>query len=200
MLGEVEHVTHVSWKPYPTGHAGHGAIVALQTMMRDHGVTEANLAHFAYRAPPLIKRLVGRRPQPGCAVAYARLCFAYLGAVTLQRGSVTLDSFSDALRDDRDLHRLAERFWVEDDGNPDPAAFVPAEAIARLTDGAIVRVPVVQQFGSPEWPLSREEHCAKARACLAFGGFEPAYEALLPVLDRFETEPDAVQALRPAFA
>jgi 2-methylcitrate dehydratase PrpD len=200
LLGQVEHVTRLSWKPYPTGRAGHGAIVALQTMMRDHGVTEANLVHFEYRAPPLIKRLVGRRPQPGCAVAYARLCFAYLGAVTLRRGSVTLDSFTDHLRDDRDLLRLAERFVVEDDGNPDPAAFVPAEAIARLTDGTTVRVPVVQQFGSPEWPLSRDDHCAKARACLAFGGIEPAFDALLGVLDRFETVPDAFVALRPAFA
>lgn len=200
MLGQIEHVTQVSWKPYPTGRAGHGAIVALQTMMRDHGVTEANLAHFAYRAPPLIKRLVGRRPQPGCAVAYARLCFAYLGAVTLRHGSVTLDSFADHLRDDVDLLRLAERFVVEDNGNPDPAAFVPAEAIARLTDGTCVRVPVVRQFGSPQWPLSRDEHCAKARACLAFGGIEPAFDGLLGVLDSFETVPDAMIALRPAFA
>ena len=38
------------------------AIVARRTMMRSHGVSEANLAQFVYRAPPLIERLVGRRP------------------------------------------------------------------------------------------------------------------------------------------
>jgi 2-methylcitrate dehydratase PrpD len=198
-LGKVEHITQVSWKPYPTGRAGHGAIVALQTMMRDHGVKEANLAEFVYRAPPLIARLVGRRPVVGCAVPYARLCFPYLGAVTLRYGTVALDSFAQDLRDDPALHRLAERFFVEDDGNPDPAAFVPAEAIARLTDGSTVRVPVTQQFGSPEWPLTREQHGDKARACLAFGGLGAAFDPLLAVLDRFESSPDAFQALAPAF-
>jgi 2-methylcitrate dehydratase PrpD len=200
MRRKVEHITELSWKPYPTGRAAHGAIVALQTMMRDHGVTEANLAEFVYRAPPLIARLVGRRPVVGCAVPYARLCFAYLGAVTLRQGTVALDSFGQALRDDPALHRLAERFRVEQDSNPDPAAFVPALAEARLTDGSAVRVPVTGQFGSPEWPLTRDQHCDKARACLAFGGRAQAFDALLAVLDRFETAPDALAALQPAFA
>jgi len=199
LLGRVEHVTRLSWKPYPTGRAGHGAIVALQTMMRDHGVRDANLAEFIYRAPPLIQRLVGRRPAPGSAVAYNRLCFAYLGAVTLRHGTVSLDSFAQAMRDDPDLVRSAERFRVEDDGNPDPAAFVPAEAMARLTDGSIVHVPVLQQFGAPEWPLTREQHCDKARACLIFGGLERAFDPLLAVLDGFETAPDALRALGAAF-
>jgi 2-methylcitrate dehydratase PrpD len=199
MLGTVEHITRLSWKPFPTGRAGHGAIVALRTMMREHGVTEANLAEFVYRAPPLIARLVGRRPVLGCAVPYARLCFAYLGAVTLRYGTVALDSFAQSLRDDPALHHLAERFRVEFDDNPDPAAFVPAEAIARLTDGATLRVPVMRQFGSPEWPLSREQHNAKARACLAFGALEAVFDPLLVVLDSFEAAPDALQALRPVF-
>jgi len=200
LLGQAEHITSLSWKPYPTGRAGHGAIGALQTMMRDHGVTQTNLAEFVYRAPPLIARLVGRRPSPGCAVPYARLCFAYLGAVTLRQGTVALDSFAQALREDPAVYHLAERFRVEADDNPDPAAFVPAEAIARLTDGTTLRVPVIRQFGSPEWPLSRNQHCAKARACLAFGGMDTAFDRLLVVLDDFETVPDALQALAPALA
>jgi hypothetical protein len=77
---------------------------------------------------------------------------------------------------------------------------VPAEAIARLTDGTTLRVPVIRQFGSPEWPLSRDQHCAKARACLAFGGMDTAFDRLLVVLDSFETVPDALQALAPALA
>ena len=199
LLGHVDHVTQLSWKPYPTGRAAHGAIVALQTMMRDHGVSGENLVEYVYRAPPLIARLVGRRPVAGCAVAYARLCFAYLGAVTLRGGTVALDSFADELRNDRALLALADRFRVEADDNVDTAAFVPAEAIARLANGSIVRIPVVQQFGSPEWPLTREQHCAKARACLAFGGLDHAFDDLLRVLDNFDTEPDALQALRAAF-
>ena len=102
--------------------------------------------------------------------AYARLCFAYLGAVVLRRGTVGLGDFTEASLDDPDLHALAERIVVEVDGNPDPAAFVPAVATASLSDGRTVEIAVTRQYGSPEWPLDRAAHFAKARACLAFGG------------------------------
>ena len=54
---------------------------------------------------------------------------------------------------------------------------------------------MARQFGSPEWPLSREEHLAKARACLALGGMAAAYDALLPVLVGVEGEADAMAAI-----
>jgi 2-methylcitrate dehydratase PrpD len=162
-------------------------------------VTASNLEAFVYRAPPLIARLIGRRPFAGMKPAYARLCFAYLGAVVLMRGEVGLDSFDDATLNDPAVLALAEKIVVEADGNADPAAFTPATATATLIDGSSVRTEVTRQFGSPGWPLSREEHFAKARACLEFGRLPEAYEALAPIFDTFEAVPDAAAALRPAF-
>ena len=192
-------ISEVSWKPFPTGRAAHGAIVATQALMRDHGLSAANLTSLTYRAPPLIHRLVGRRPHVGMTVAYARLCFAWLGAVVLTRGTIGLDDFTPERLANPALLALAERITVEADANPDPAAFVPAEAVAVLADGRTLRAAVARQFGSPEWPLSREEHLAKARACLSFGGMAGAYDALLPVLDAFEAEADAMVALGAGF-
>jgi 2-methylcitrate dehydratase PrpD len=198
-LGARQRIEELSWKPFPTGRAAHGAIVALRGMVRDGSVTAGNLGSFVYRAPPLIARLIGRRPFAGMKPAYARLCFAYLGAVVLMRGEVGLDSFDDATLNDPAVLALADRILVEADGNPDPAAFTPATAVATLTDGATVRTEVTRQFGSPGWPLSREEHFAKARACLDFGELSEAYDALAPIFDRFDQVPDAAAALRPAF-
>jgi 2-methylcitrate dehydratase PrpD len=198
-LGKRWRIEEVSWKPFPTGRAAHGAIVALQGLVTDGAVSPDTLERFTYRAPPLIARLIGRRPFIGMGAAYARLCFAYLGAVVLTRGTVGLEDFSEASLADPALHDLAARIMVETDGNPDPAAFVPAEATAALKDGGSLHVAVERQFGSPGWPLTREQHFAKARACLKFGGLPGAEAALAPIFDSFDMAPDALAALAPAF-
>ena len=198
-LGVRYRIEEVSWKPFPTGRAAHGAIVSLRQMMSEHGVDADTLRRFVYRAPPLIGRLIGRRPFVGMKPAYARLCFAYLGAVVMRRGTVGLSDFTETSLDDPDLHALAERIVVEVDGNPDPAAFVPAMANATLSDGRTVEIAVTRQYGSPEWPLDRAAHFAKARACLAFGGLPRADGPLASIFESFETVADAAAALRPAF-
>lgn len=68
-------ISEVSWKPFPTGRAAHGGIVALQTVIATHGLRADAVAEVVYRAPPLIYRLVGRRPtaemtQPGRGFAW----------------------------------------------------------------------------------------------------------------------------------
>jgi 2-methylcitrate dehydratase PrpD len=198
-LGQRHRIEEVSWKPFPTGRAAHGAIVALRDLVRDKAVTADNLKSFVYRAPPLIARLIGRRPSLGMDAAYARLCFPYLGAVVLRRGVVGLGDFGADSLGDPDLLALAERIRVEADDNPDPAAFVPARATASLNDGQVLHVEVSRQFGSPSWPLGREEHFAKARACLAFGGLPQAEPALAPIFDGFEQVEDALGAMAAAF-
>ncbi len=194
-LGRVRRIGELSWKPFPTGRAAHGAIIALREMMAGQGVGMDTLGGFVYRAPPLIHRLVGRRPFAGMSVAYARLCFAWLGAVVLTRGTVDLADFTPERLADPVLLALAERIVVEVDDNPDPAAFVPAIGIATLTDGSVVRVAVERQFGSPEWPLSRDEHLAKARRCLEFGGLPEVHADLAALIERIDRVDDVAAAL-----
>nr|WP_087573424.1 MULTISPECIES: MmgE/PrpD family protein [unclassified Sphingomonas]AJW29453.1 MmgE/PrpD family protein [Sphingomonas sp. JE1] len=204
-LGKRQRVSELSWKPFPTGRAAHGAIIAMRRMMDAHGLTAATLQRFTYRAPPLIHRLVGRRPYAGMSVAYARLCFAWLGAVVLTRGTVDLADFTPERLADPALLALAERIVVEVDDNPDPAAFVPAIGVAELSDGRAISETVTRQFGSPEWPLSREEHLAKVHRCLEFGGVAHVHADLAALVDRFDTLDDVGAALaelleRPASA
>lgn len=194
-LGKRHRVSELSWKPFPTGRAAHGAIVALRHMMDVHGLTAAELKHFTYRAPPLIQRLVGRRPYAGMSVAYARLCFAWLGAVVLTRGTVGLADFTPERLNDPALLALAERITVEVDHNPDVAAFVPAIGIAELNDGRTVSETVTRQFGSPEWPLSREEHLDKVRRCLEFGGMAHVDRKLTALIDRLDRVDNVAKAL-----
>jgi len=198
-LGRRWRIEELSWKPFPTGRAAHGAIVATQSLRERHGLSAATLDRLTYRAPPLIARLVGRAAIAGMGPAHARLCFAYLGAVVLRRGEVTLADFgADRLADPATL-ALAARLHVEADANPDPAAFVPALLVAHTRDGRRLEHPVTRQLGSPEWPLTRAQHLAKARACLAFGGLAPVHDELARVVDRLDEVPDVALALAAAF-
>ncbi len=191
-------IVEVSWKPFPTGRAAHGAIVATQTLMREHGVTAALLATLVYRAPSLINRLVGRAATASMTPAYARLCFPYLAGAVLQTGGVGLDDFTpDRLHDPARL-AIAGRVTVEVDDNPDPAAFTPAHAIARLHDGRTRRVDVVAQLGSPQWPLTREQHLQKARDCLAFAGQSSLEVGLVAWIDGLEHDTDVAATLSAA--
>ncbi|MBB5687703.1 MmgE/PrpD family protein [Sphingobium boeckii] len=194
-LGTCQRIEELSWKPFPTGRAAHGAIIALQRLMQDHGITSDNLERFVYRAPPLIHRLVGRRPFAGMGIAYARLCFAWLGAVVLTRGTIDLTDFTPERLADPAILALAERIEVEIDDNRDAAAFVPAIGIATMRGGAAFSQMVDRQFGSPEWPLSAQEHLAKAARCLAFGDMPGIHDALAALMERFDGVGDVHDAL-----
>ena len=189
-------VARVSWKPFPTGRAGHGGIVAMQQMVAEHGLTAADLEIFAYHAPPLIARLVGRPALPGMAPGYARLCLPWLAAVTLLHGKVGLTHFTPQYLADPALLALAARIRVVADGNPDPAAFVPAVAIARLGDGRELRVEIAAQLGAPDFPLTRAQHLAKAADCLAFGGLPGCAKRLENAVASLADAPDALAAIR----
>ena len=144
----------MSWKPFPTGRAAHGGLVATKRLSTERAVAAGTLERLTYVAPPLIQRLVGRRATAGMSPAYARLCLPYLAAVMLVRGSVGLDDFSSERLAEPEVLMLAQRITVKVDANPDPGAFTPAVAVALTRDGAIHRVEVASQLGSPAQPLT----------------------------------------------
>ncbi len=194
-LGAVFRIAEVSWKPFPTGRAAHGAIVAVQTLMREQGLDAARLDRLTYSAPPLIARLVGRPYLDGMQPAYARLCAPYLMALTLLRGTVGLGDFTEQRLADPAVAALAARLSVQPDDNPDPAAFVPAQAAAVLADGTTLRLDVAAQLGSPAFPLTQEQHQAKALACLAHAGLQALHAPLASFCERLPLLPDVSSAL-----
>lgn len=190
------HIVAVSCKPFPTGRAGHGGIVAVQRLLAEHGVNADNLDAIEYHAPPLIHRLVGRPAFAGMEPGYARLCMQWLVAITLTRSTVGLGDFSaEALRDPA-LLALAAKVRVIADSNPGSAAFVPARAVARFSDGRSVEVAMVAQLGSPEWPFTPAQYREKARACLAFAGLADCADRLFDAVAAITTAPDAAAAIR----
>lgn len=190
------HICGVSWKPFPTGRAGHGGIVAVQQLLKQHGIDVDAIQSIDYHAPPLIQRLVGRPAFAGMEPGYARLCMQWLIAVTLTRGTVSLRDFAPEHLSDPALMALAAQVKVIADDNPDPAAFVPAYALVCLRDGMQIRLDMNAQLGSPQWPLTMAQHREKALGCLIFAGLEQCDDALWEVTERIADAPDAMAAIR----
>ena len=188
-LGSVWRVTQVSHKPFPAGRATHGGLDGILQLRAAHGLRADDVARLTLAAPPLIHQLVGRPAKPGMDVTYARLCFQYVGALALQKGEVDVADFGNERLADPHLHATAQRIELAADGNADPNALAPQAVTAELADGRTLRIDVPHTLGSPERPLSREQHLAKFRRCWSCAAqplTEEAAERLIHLVDGFE--------------
>jgi len=163
-LGEKWRVHELSYKPYPSGRATHAGI-DLILRLREQGLTADNVDQLTLKAPPLIHQLVIRPAMPGMNVNYARLCFPYVGAVALCKGSVSITDFDDDALRDPEVLAVAERIHAEVSPVTDPAAFGPQRASARLNDGSEMQAEIAFLPGSPEKPLNDDERLSKVHAC-----------------------------------
>ena len=165
-VGGAWRVTELSHKPYPSGRATHGGIDGALSLRR-RGVRPDNLVAMTLAAPPLIHQLVIRPARTDMDANYARLCFAYTGAVALECGRVGISHFTEAELRLPGRLALAGRLTATVDETSDPAAFVPQTLTARLRDGTRRSVRIDELPGSPSRPLSREKREAKVRSCVA---------------------------------
>ncbi|GGY38680.1 MmgE/PrpD family protein [Parvularcula lutaonensis] len=167
-LGKRWRIAEVSHKPFPTGRAAQGGIVLVQNIRRRIDDVQS-ISSMSLSAPPLIKRLVGRRATIGMPASYARLCFPYLAATAMVSGSVTLEDFTDSALKRGDVLDLAQGVTVENDGSSDPSAFTPQTLLVTLKDGTTLMETTETLYGSPAHPMTHADHLAKFRNCLAFG-------------------------------
>ncbi len=195
-LGRDFRISQVSVKPYPSGRATHGGVVAALDLRRAHSLTGDQVESAVYRAPPLIRHLVGRPSEAGMAVSHARLCLPYLIAVALQNGDVGLEDFTPQSLTQPAILDLASRIVVTTDDNPDPAAFTPAQLTLKLRDSRELTEMVSAQLGSPAFPLTDAQQKAKGLSCLTFAGFEALHAPLAEIMERFDTLPDGAEAFR----
>jgi aconitate decarboxylase len=188
-LGRAWRVCELSHKPFPSGRATHGGIDGLQQLIATHGIAADSVRAARFLVPPLTHRLVGRPAQDGMAVAYARLCLPYCGAVCLRCGTVGLDDFSPEALADRNTLALARRLTVIADANPDPNALHPVRVEIDLEGGRTIACDVADVLGSPVRPLSPAAARAKFAACGAPAALWDAAMAL-------DTAADAAISLR----
>lgn len=190
-LGRDWRIAAFSHKPYPAGRATHGGIEGAISLRAEHGFKAEDVAAVEIDAPPLIVRLVGRRPDAAAGAAHARLCMAHAVARVLLNGGLDLSDFRGEVLADPATLALAQRVVTRDDGNPDPNALAPQAVTIRLTDGRVLSWRCETMLAHPARPLTEAQHLAKFRRCLAFA------HAPLPAdrADRLIAAVDGLEAL-----
>ncbi|MEM1380641.1 MAG: MmgE/PrpD family protein [Pseudomonadota bacterium] len=166
-LGRTHRILEVSHKPFPTGRAAQGGIVLAQKV-HDEGIAAQQIESLILSAPPLIERLVGRPLSNRMTANYARLCFPYVGAVTLRKGTVGLQDFSQAALEDSATLCLAKRIRVQTNHITSPSAFTPQTLTVQLTDGSSTSWSTETVYGSPNDPMDQAAQKAKLASCLQF--------------------------------
>lgn len=195
-LKQQPRISQVSHKPFPTGRACHGGLDALRTLIAEHGFHATDIATGELCAPPLIQRLIGRRPEGRMAVSYARLCFGYSAASMLLDGDVKVDCYDDTKLFDAKRIALAKRFHVVSDNSDDPNAMTPQTLTITLHNGQQHSLFLPATLGSPQRPLSRQQHLSKFRQCCRSGAYpmdEDAIDAIISFVDTLETAHDVGQ-------
>ncbi len=162
-LGNEAQILKVSHKPFPTGRACHGGLDALMQLIELHNVKADDIQSGILIAPPLIGHLTGREPNQEMSAAYARLCFPYSAASYLLDGDVGVDCYDETKLHSKERIALAKRFQVTVSDCSDPNAMVPQTLELELVDGRVLKQSCNATLGSPERPLSNEQHIEKFR-------------------------------------
>jgi aconitate decarboxylase len=202
-LGGPRRVSELSHKPYPAGRATHGGIEGIMALRAQRPFSADDVASLNVIGPPLISRLCGRPDIPAPNANYARLCMPFVGAKVLLHGNIDLAHFRGHGLTDPATHELARRIVMTSDGNPDPNALVPQEVVITLKDATVLRWNCDGMFGNPARRLTRKQHLAKFRRCLAFAR-EPlrpgAGDSLIDLVDRLEQLSDVRELTEPFLA
>ncbi|MEM9705992.1 MAG: MmgE/PrpD family protein, partial [Pseudomonadota bacterium] len=193
-LGVIWRIEEVSHKPFPTGRAAQGGIVALKRLSEKiesiDEITDVKLS-----APPLIKRLVGRPHKEGMTANYARLCFQFIGAHALLRKYVGLKTFLPDALSDPEVAALASKITVVENSETDPAAFTPQTAEISLVSGETISITINALYGSPGDQMEKKDYEAKFKECLGFAGSSASPGEVISTVYKLPDLADATEFL-----
>lgn len=160
-LGKVWRTPEISFKPYPSGRASHGAIDVLSRLMAQHKFGAADVESVVLAVPPFVHRLGGRLAHHNMDSSYARLCLPYLVASQLMDGAITVDTYVLGNLANADRLALAAKVKIEVNDNADVNALSPQSLAINLKDGRSFQETVDLLLGHPDNPMTEAQHRAK---------------------------------------
>ena len=190
-LGSRFFVTETAIKPFSVGYPIQAPLDAFLTLVREHGLSESNVASIVVRLPEDGARIVNDRSMPD-------INCQYIIALALVDGTVSFeDSHSYARMADQRVRAVKERVQlIADRDLMDPAAPRSGKVEVKLRDGRTVSGFTRHAPGTKENPMSTERVNGKARVLMApVLGHERTEEVIRRVNALEELED--VRALRP---
>jgi 2-methylcitrate dehydratase PrpD len=168
-LGKRFEIDRISFKPWPSCRGTHAFIEAAQSLVQAHGVDPQAIASIELRGSRLNRMLaepLAQKQSPATAID-AKFSLPFTVAVTLLRGTVTLDDFSPGRLQDTDTLALASRVsYVCETSQSDKGVEALRGVVAlRMRDGVEHRMEVAEPLGAERRPTPDAVLIAKFRDC-----------------------------------
>ncbi len=168
-LGRDYLFSSLTLKKYASCFCNHAAIEASLDVVSRQGVRAAEVESATVRISPFMARLVGAEFTPGGnPQVSAQFSVQYSVASSLLRGRFAVGDIHPDAVGDAEVGALARRIRVEVD-LAQTGKFVPATVTVKTKQGRQVEATATVLPGTPDQPLSDEEHRAKIAGCFASG-------------------------------
>ncbi|MGH3315879.1 MAG: MmgE/PrpD family protein [Nocardioidaceae bacterium] len=176
-------IERISLKPIPACRYAHAAVAGVLELS---GGVPAPDARVHVQLPEGAAHRMVSRPyrRRGVSIVDAQFSLPWLVAAVLVRGGVGLAEMTGEVLSDGEIERVArDQVTVAQDQDAGDRVMTPV--LVHLEDaGAVSTTRVDALPGSPERPLTPDEHGAKLRGCLAVTGRSEAEVGV--TLDRLE--------------
>ena len=201
-LGREWHLKNLNFKKYPSCGLTQSSTELAINMMQEHGFTADDVEHIDILIPPFTFKLVGHPFKIGDNPRVdAQFNVAYCIANAIMRAPVTISHFDERdIRDPKVLDFLTERITVISD---------PAIERAHYSSDLRIRTKGGEEFygqidvppGTPQNPMSADEHIARFYDCVKFSGIRwlsGREESILSYIETLEDQAD-VRSMIPLF-
>ena len=190
--------TGITVKLYPSCAGTHPTLDALFDLRRRHNFTAADVEAIEIGVDPIVPTiLIHDRPATGLE---AKFSMPFCAAAAIVRGSVGIETFTDAGLRDPEVLDVQSRVRMRVDPSIDPSAppLTQARVSVRLRDGRVLTAVASGARGYPDRPASDAELDAKFLSCAAATLRDDAACAALEALRDIERATD-VRLLTPLF-
>jgi 2-methylcitrate dehydratase PrpD len=191
-LGQRWLLPETSYKKYPTGAWTQAAMDGVTRLLEEAHAGFADIDRLDCMLPPDALPVVcePREEKVHPATPYqAKFSLPHSVAMVAVLGHGTVEDYNDGLVANPDIGAVAERVHCHADPSMTSRGF-PVVMELRTKDGKTLRAGPLTQPGSPENPMSDEQHAAKFTDCAFKGLGEPQSARLLEWLLRLRSAPD----------
>ena len=174
-LGHDWKLHRVVFKKYPSCGVTQGVTELTLSLMREQGLTVADVVDAEVRLPPYAHRLVGHAFQIGSNPRVdAQFSAAYCVANAMIRGASKLQHFAPAQVHDAQVQALARRVRVVADPVLDARGHTAVDLNVTTADGRLHQRALDIAPGFPGADLTDAQHLDRFRDCLAYAPHSPS--------------------------
>ncbi|MBN2033935.1 MAG: MmgE/PrpD family protein [Deltaproteobacteria bacterium] len=196
---------NILFKKYPSCGLTLGSTEVILNLLREtegRSISADNVDRVEVKVPPYAYKLVGHPFEMGATPRVnAQFSIRYCVANAILRGSSKLAHFEEEAVRDPKVSELVRRVEVVMDPAMEPRGHTPVDMTVRTKDGREFFRGIDIAPGFPGNPLTKEEHEARFRDCIAYAKNPPKEEKVQEIVDgvaQIEQLSDA-RALIPLF-